>query len=150
SSIDHYANGPTGLPAITSPDLTIQGNGALLERSHAPGTPDFRLLDVGTGARLVLEDLILSGGQLIGAKGGSSQEGGSGVSGHQPGANGEAGGDGGNGGPGGDVQGGAIFSNGADLILIHCAVTGNVVEGGAGGAGGWGGSGSDGFGVALF
>lgn len=39
--------GPNGLPMVmTSNALVIHGNGATLARSDAPGTPDFRVLDV--------------------------------------------------------------------------------------------------------
>lgn len=38
--------GPSALPAIASP-IIIQGNGATIARSDAPGTPAFRLFFVG-------------------------------------------------------------------------------------------------------
>ncbi|MCB1743047.1 MAG: hypothetical protein KDK91_21905, partial [Gammaproteobacteria bacterium] len=43
--------GPNGLPMVTTANaLVIHGNGATLARSDAPGTPEFRLLDVGMAA----------------------------------------------------------------------------------------------------
>src|SRR5690348_4802406 len=42
---DNFWYGPTGLPPIAS-DLTLEGNGAIIERSSAMGTPNLRLLFV--------------------------------------------------------------------------------------------------------
>jgi hypothetical protein len=51
------------LPTITAPeDLTIQGNGGVIERSAAGATPAFRLFNVAAGASLTLENLTLQGG----------------------------------------------------------------------------------------
>ena len=51
--------GPTGLPVISTP-LTINGNGASIERSTAVDTPQFRLLIVK--ADLILHGLTLHNG----------------------------------------------------------------------------------------
>src|SRR5262249_49141033 len=60
-------DGWNGLPVIAAgEDLTIIGNGAIIERSTAIGTPAFRLFDVAGGASLTLNDLTLQGG-LAGA-----------------------------------------------------------------------------------
>src|SRR5262249_13845330 len=68
-------DGATGLPVIAAHDsLTIAGNGDVIARSTANGTPAFRLLDVAAGASLTLEDLTLQGGLALG--GGVSAEGG--------------------------------------------------------------------------
>lgn len=40
------------LPAITS-QITINGNGAIITRSTAPVTPQFRLLYIGNGGNLI-------------------------------------------------------------------------------------------------
>ena len=61
TSVNNSAQGGNGLPVITG-DVTIQGNGATIERSSAGGTPHFRLFDVATGAKLTLTDLTLSNG----------------------------------------------------------------------------------------
>jgi len=108
-----------GLPAIASP-ITIEGNGATLERSSAAGTPVFRLFFVGadpqltdtedfvspaTGvASLALEDLTLTGGAQ---QGGSSQTGG-----------------------GGAGMGGAIFNMGS-LTINRVTVTDASATGGS-------------------
>jgi len=63
TTVNNYANPSTGLPTIAAgEDLTIVGNGAVIERSSAAGTPAFRLLDVAAGATLTLENLTLQGG----------------------------------------------------------------------------------------
>jgi hypothetical protein len=55
--------GATGLPMIAANDrLTIVGNGDVVERSTAAGTPTFRLMVVGPGASLTLQNLTLQGG----------------------------------------------------------------------------------------
>src|SRR5262249_45553249 len=65
TAVDNTTDGPTGLPVITGgskPDtLTIIGNGDTIERStiqnrKAGPTPDFRLIDVGSGASLTLDN----------------------------------------------------------------------------------------------
>src|SRR5436309_647690 len=48
----NLTDGPTGLAVIQSDGghaLLINGNGALLQRSTASGTPNFRILNVGSG-----------------------------------------------------------------------------------------------------
>jgi hypothetical protein len=61
-------HGPTGLPVIAlGENLTIIGNGAVIERSTAGETPAFRLFDVAEGAALTLENLTLQGGLAFGA-----------------------------------------------------------------------------------
>lgn len=46
TAVDNTAYGPSGLPLISSP-ITINGNGATIERTAAAGTPEFRVLFVG-------------------------------------------------------------------------------------------------------
>jgi|SRR5208283_5894882 len=67
TAADNYWYGPDGLPAITS-NLTIDGNptsGAVIERSTADGTPNFRLFFVSggesglTAGSLTLHDVTL-------------------------------------------------------------------------------------------
>src|SRR5262249_51085220 len=107
--------GPNGLPAIDN-DITIQGNGSLIQRSAAPGTPSFRLFYVSGGlpgelplGRLTLENLTLQGGR---AKGGNASSGGG----------------------GGLGAGGAIFNQGT-LILNGVTLAGNEALGGDGSTG---------------
>src|SRR5262245_5941622 len=63
TAADNAADGGNGLPVVAAGDeLTILGNGDVIERSATLGTPDFRLFDVAAGAALSLEDLTLQGG----------------------------------------------------------------------------------------
>jgi len=70
TAVNNTIDGPTGLPVV-APDnnLTIQGNGATIARSTAPGTPPFRLFDVASGAALTLQNLTLASGLVIGDTG---------------------------------------------------------------------------------
>ena len=138
--------GPNALPAIASA-VTIDGNGATIERSPATGTPMFRLLYVGAdptrpstadyaspgAGELTLRNLTLRGGL---AKGGDSGAGG-----------------------GGAGLGGAVFNQGL-LTLDGATLTANTAHGGSAGvsgAQGGGGIGTDaagavggGFGSGTF
>jgi len=60
--------GSTGLPPVTSA-ITIEGHGATIERSSAPGTPDFRILLILQGD-VVLQDVTIRGGSLPAFPGG--------------------------------------------------------------------------------
>jgi predicted outer membrane repeat protein len=59
--------GPTGLPLITS-HITINGNGATIERSSAAGTPEFRFFRLHAPSAdlhsLTLNDLTLRNGRV--------------------------------------------------------------------------------------
>ena len=68
---DGYAGG-AGLPYIRRP-LTINGNGATIQRSSAAGTPDFRIVYV------FLSDLTLNGVTIRGGRGGNVNRGGGGI-----------------------------------------------------------------------
>jgi len=57
----------TGLPVIASADdLTIVGNGGVIQRSTHNGTPAFRLFAVATGGSLTMNNLTLSRGLVSG------------------------------------------------------------------------------------
>ncbi|MBK8022881.1 MAG: hypothetical protein IPK19_15980 [Chloroflexi bacterium] len=62
-----------GLPAITSGSgtLTINGNGATIERSFALGTSDFRIFYLNAGSNLTLNRVRLTNGQVPGTSGGA-------------------------------------------------------------------------------
>jgi hypothetical protein len=119
--VDNFSYGPDALPAIAS-DITIQGNGAVIQRDSTAGTPNFRLFYVSGGfdglaaGNLTLEDLTLQGGV---AQGGNSLGGGGGLG-----------------------AGGAIFNQGT-LALTGVTLTNNQAVGGSGGgfAAGTGGGG---------
>jgi hypothetical protein len=68
---DGYAGG-AGLPYIRRP-LTINGNGATIQRSSVAGTPDFRIIYV------FLTDLTLNGVTIRGGRGGNVNRGGGGL-----------------------------------------------------------------------
>ncbi len=63
-----YCCGPAGLPFVQGP-LTINGNGATIQRSNAPGTPAFGILEVASQpynrnqSNLTLDGVILTGGK---------------------------------------------------------------------------------------
>jgi hypothetical protein len=62
---NNQSYGPTGLPVVTS-TITIAGNGSIIARSIAAGTPEFRILAVGTGGNLTLRQTTISGGRAPG------------------------------------------------------------------------------------
>ncbi len=53
--------GGSGLPSVTT-EVTIEGNGAVVERSTAAGTPPFRVFHVASQGRLTLRDLTVRNG----------------------------------------------------------------------------------------
>jgi hypothetical protein len=142
TAVNDTTDGATALPRIVANDnLTILGNGALIERSAATGTPAFRLFDVASGASLSLQGLTLQGGLALGA--GVSAEGGaiysqgalslSGVTVQNNVAQGAAGG---LGQPGQPAAGGGIYSAGALTLQGNTIVQNNQANGGQGGQGG--------------
>lgn len=121
--------GPVALPPISS-DITIEGNGATLNRSGSTLQFPFRFFYVTDTGNLTLKNLTLSNGFVQGGDGGQSR-----------------GCDGG----GGGGMGGAIFNRGT-LSLSGTTLTGNSAWGGnvtnessiywgGGGGGGMGGAG---------
>src|SRR5262249_50755142 len=54
-----------GLPPV-SITLTINGHNAVIQRSSAAGTPNFRLFNVNGSGNLTLSNLILKGGNAAG------------------------------------------------------------------------------------
>jgi len=109
----------TGLPIIVSGvDVTINGNGAAIQRSAAGGTTDFRLFMVNGGATLRLNALALRNGSAVGAAGANGAPGSAGT-------------------PGGGAGGGAIFvSSNGTLTVSGGTFAGNRAGGGPGGNGG--------------
>lgn len=124
TAISNYWYGPEGLPPIFS-NLTIHGNGAVIQRDPGAKTPDFRLFYVSGGlsapaGSLTMDNVTLEGGI---AQGGNSSYGGGGMG-----------------------AGGAIFNQGT-LSLTDVTLTNNEALGGSSGVGtdalGGGGMGSD-------
>jgi len=114
TTIDNYWYGPNGLSYIAS-TVTIDGNGAVIERDAS--APAFRFFYVSGGlpgqlpaGDLTLKNLVLRGGLAQGGNGGP------------------------NGGAGAGM-GGGIFNQGA-LTLDAVTLTENAAVGGNGGAGG--------------
>jgi hypothetical protein len=140
TAVDNTTDGTTGLPVIASGDnLTIAGNGDIIQRSTAIGTPAFRLLDVASGASLALNNLTLQGGLETTPLPYSGWEAGgaiysqgslslSGVTVQNNIAQGSV------------ANGGGIFASGS-LTMQNCTVSGNQALGAdgtaPGGDGGW-------------
>ncbi|MCA8936175.1 MAG: hypothetical protein KDB68_08200 [Planctomycetes bacterium] len=123
---NNYWYGPTGLPPITS-DITIEGNGAIIERNTA--SANFRLFFVmggfhtgGTGkvavsaGNLTLRNLTLRNGLARGGDGGRGSD-------NSP--------DFWGGGGGGLGAGGGVFNQGT-LTLDSCTLMNNSAVGGDG------------------
>ena len=112
--------GTTGLPIITS-SITINGNGATIQRSSATGTPDFRIFLVS--GDLTLNRLTITGGRGSGGGGllifgGLTAVVASAVSGNF-----------------GLDGGGGIFVYDGSLIVLNSTISYNVSFGGFGGGG---------------
>ena len=138
SNADNYWYGPDALPPVSA-DITIEGNGARLERSTTnglrffyvgadPNNPSTTNYNSPGPGKLTLRHLTLAGGLSVGGTGGG----------------------------GGAGMGGAIFNQGI-LVLDAVTLCNNVAQGGAGGGFGFdstgppgGGLGGNGFGGAVF
>src|SRR4051812_18701074 len=70
TGIDNSVRGPNGLPLIKNDavglDLTINGNGATIERSDAAVTAEFRILQITPGAELTCRRLTIKRGKNSG------------------------------------------------------------------------------------
>ncbi len=70
TTVDNSTNGPNGLPVILNDvaglDLTINGNGATIQRSTATPTPSFRILQISGGATVNCNGLIIRDGKATG------------------------------------------------------------------------------------
>ena len=66
TAVDNINNGESGLPAITS-EITINGNGATIQRSSGVGTPSFRVLYVAgpNAGNLILNRVTIRGGNSL-------------------------------------------------------------------------------------
>lgn len=140
TSVNNNAFGPTGLPVIaTNDNLTIVGNGDVIQRSTAAGVPEFRLFDVW-GA-LNLQNLTLQGGVAPGPVGGGAihTDGGtlnlSGVTIQNNLARGFA------------ANGGGIYADGASLTMQDSTIRNNQAVGSDGPDGVYG---QDAHGGGLF
>ena len=145
-------------PSITF-GLTINGNGATIQRSSAA---DFRIFKIDFRARVTINNLTISNGN-------ANNPGGGGIYNNQgtftlnnctfsgnftTGFNGAPGNFGHpNGFPGSTVLGGGVYSSGGSIIANRCTFSGNSAQGGAGGGpgsfGASGGSGGTGEGGGL-
>lgn len=130
----------TGLPEFTEDRaVTIVGNGAVIERSGAAETPNFRLLAVAAGATLAVDRLTLRNGRAFETVGNMSRGGAvlnqgtltlTDVVVSSNAALGRF-----TGSTGGSAAGGGIFSTGT-LTVVGGQITGNRAEGAPGGMGG--------------
>jgi hypothetical protein len=144
SAVDNTFLGATGLPFIaTNDNLTIVGNGDVIQRSTATGTPLFNLMDVASGGSLTLQNLTLQGGASTGNLGGGAIQNYlgtltlSGVTIQNNKAFTS----------GGVAKGGGIFSYGGALTMQNCTVRNNQVIGSDGPAGQ---SGADAYGGGIY
>ena len=64
TAVNNTSFGPTGLPVINS-TITIVGNGSTITRETL--APDFRILAVGSGGDLTLQETTVSGGRATGS-----------------------------------------------------------------------------------
>jgi hypothetical protein len=161
TAVDNTTNGANGLPAIASSkgvNLTIVGNGDIIERSTAAGTPAFRLFDLAAGSSLTLQNLTLENGLAFGsgtaADGGAiynqgtlnltgvtvqnnTAQGSNGANGviTEP-TNKQSGSQNINGQAGADAAGGGIWSSGSVTLQSGTTLQGNSADGGNGGAAG--------------
>jgi hypothetical protein len=145
TQVNNNADGFNGLPVVgATEDLTILGNGSVLQRSTATGVPFFRLFDVAAGGTLRLESLTLQGG--LERSGGAVYSRGDLVLDHvnvqkcqAVGIDGlDAAFDRGGGSraqPGGDGRGGGLFIDGGTALLSGVTIASNTARGGAGGDG---------------
>lgn len=168
TAVHNFVGGPNGLPVIlndaASPDLTINGNGATIQRNSSA---EFRILQLRDGSELVINSLTISGGRVIQDTG---NQGGGGIYNNAShlkligctlnnnsvvGANGLRGIDSRpNGGAGSPAFGGAVSSTGPLLVVSNCSFFANSTTGGNGGngyiAGGSGGNGGAARGGAIY
>ena len=63
--MDNSVDGSNGLPSVTG-EITINGNGATIERSSDGGTPDFRIVHIDGAGNLMLNNLSVTGGVATG------------------------------------------------------------------------------------
>ena len=70
TAIDNILNGANGLPVIVNDaaglDLTINGNGATIQRDDGPDAPEFRILQIGDAAEVSCNDLGITRGKASG------------------------------------------------------------------------------------
>lgn len=124
TAVNNTAQGATGLPAVTSA-ITLNGNGATIERSTAAGTPEFRILRIGGAGNLTLNRVTLQNG--IAPASSPSNQGGAlyvnggtatlnrcALAGHSA------------------VRGGAIGQLNGNLTLNNCTVSGSSAQEGGG------------------
>ena len=101
SGVDGY-RGAFGLPSIKS-QITINGNGAIIERSSDPNTPKFRVLDIFEWGDLTLNEVTIKGGSTSDPAGGLQSFG-----------------------------GGILNNHNSRLTLTNSTVTGNIATDGGG------------------
>jgi hypothetical protein len=152
TNVDNFSDGPNALPAISS-DITIEGNGAILNRTDTgtATTDALRFFYVAGGlsglpaGTLTLNNLTLQNGLASGA--GASAQGGAIYSqgtltldtatvqnNMAQGVGGVVGFVAGSGG-GGAASGGGVYVAGGSATLSHDILSGNTAQGGSGGNG---------------
>ena len=145
TTLDNSDFGDNGLPIIANDasgaDLTINGNGATIQRSAAANTPQFRILQTGSASQVVINDLTLTGGDANASD--FQENSGGGVLNYHgvltlngcsiTNNSGQY---------AGGIFNDSVFSGSATLVMLNCTVSGNssVNDGGGIYNGGFGGN----------
>jgi predicted outer membrane repeat protein len=122
-----FTTGATGSTSNALPlgniTLTINGHGAIIQRSTAVGTPNFRLFYVPSGGNLTLNNLTLRQGKIPGSFGGGIRSDGGPLTLNQVTVSNNS-----------ADWGGGIYANGSGLVtLTNSTVTDNTATSGGGG-----------------
>jgi hypothetical protein len=145
TAVDNDTDGPNGLSSIADDGagngITINGNGATIQRSSAGGTPDFRILHVAPGGDLTLNDVTITNGDPGANSGGGIYNEGTLKLENVTVKDNDAGGDGGGicnyydgtltannsivSGNTAGWEGGGIHEDWGDVTLTNCTVSGN-------------------------
>jgi len=65
NAVDNTNNGPNGLPSINS-SITINGNGATIQRNSAGGTPNLRIFHVAATGNVSMSGMTIRNGNVTG------------------------------------------------------------------------------------
>ncbi len=127
TAVNNTTSGYNGLPVVSS-DITIQGNGNTISRQAS--SPTFRIMFVGSGGNLTLNNATVSGGVAAGAAGISRYGGGIRVSNgtlsvHNSTISGNS----------ATNRGGAMFVNLGTVTVGSSTISGNSATADAGGIG---------------
>jgi len=121
---DSDTDGPNGLPSINS-SITINGNGATIQRSSAGGTLNFRIFHVAATGNVSMSGMTIRNGNTTSDGGGIYNDGGNVTMTSCTISDNTAGDD-----------GGGLYNNDyGNVTMTGCTVSGNTVEGAGKGGG---------------